>query len=167
MTAERPYAWVIRPYHPDADFERACRLHDRARPLELAGPGADAGAGGPGRLTPLAKDDVELAGFHAAEKFVAEDELTGRLLGFVGVDGGCIAWLYVHPKHHRHGIGRALLRHALPRAGADAWTITAASNAAAIALFASQGFAVTKEFDGEIAGVAVRCVRMERVQPPR
>lgn len=158
MTAERPYAWVIRPYHPDADFERACRLHDRARPLELAG----SAASGPGGLIPLAKDDVELAGFHAAEKFVAEDELTGRLLGFVGIDGGCIAWLYVHPKHHRHGIGRALLRHALPRAGADAWTITAASNAAAIALYRSEGFAVAKEFDGEIAGQAVRCVRLER-----
>jgi ribosomal protein S18 acetylase RimI-like enzyme len=157
VSAERPYAWVIRPYHPVADFERACRLHDRARPIELAG-AADARG-----LVPLAKDDVELAGFHAAEKFVAEDELTGRLLGFVGVDGGCVAWLYVHPKHHRHGIGRALLRHALPRAGADAWTITAASNAAAIALYRGEGFAVTKEFDGEIAGMAVRCVRMERV----
>lgn len=152
--SERP--WTIRPYDPATDFDRACRLHDRARPLELAG------AGAPRALTPLAKDDVELAGFHAAEKFVAEDDVTGRLLGFAGVDGGCVSWLYVHPKHHRRGVGRALLRHALRVAGADAWTITAAGNAAAIALFAGEGFAVTKEFEGEIAGQAVRCVRMER-----
>jgi ribosomal protein S18 acetylase RimI-like enzyme len=164
---DRP--WTIRPYDPAIDFERACRVHDRARPLELAGSTAN-GPGGPGGLTPLAKDDVELAGFHASEKFVAEDDVTGRMLGFVGVDGGCVAWLYVHPKHHRRGIGRALLRHALARAGEDAWTITAAANAPAIALYRSLGFAVTKEFDGEIAGQAVRCVRLERAggtQPPR
>lgn len=162
--SDRPY--VIRPYDPTLDFERACRVHDRARPLELVG-SCDARA-----LVPLAKDDVDLAGFHASEKFVAEDETTGRMLGFAGIDGGCVAWLYIHPKHHRRGIGRALLRHALERAGEDAWTITPAGNAPAIALYASEGFVVTKTFDGENAGWTVRCVRLERVganeaQPPR
>jgi ribosomal protein S18 acetylase RimI-like enzyme len=164
---DRPY--TIRPYDPATDFERACRLHDRARPLELAG----SAASGPGGLTPLAKDDVELAGFHASEKFVAEDDVTGRMLGFVGIDGGCVTWLYIHPKHHRRGVGRALLRHALARIGEGAWTITAAANMPAIALYRSEGFAVTKQFEGEIAGQAVQCVRLERIatpggtQPPR
>ncbi len=158
--SERELRYEIRPYDPGLDFSRACGVHDRARPLELAG------SCDPRAFVPLAKDDVELAGFHASEKFVAEDETTGRMLGFVGIDGGCVTWLYVHPKHHRRGVGRALLRHALAAVGdginaGDAWTITPAGNAPAIALYASEGFEVTKEFDGENAGWPVRCVRME------
>ncbi len=155
---DRALHYEIRPYHPASDFERACRLHDRARPLELVG------SCDPRAFVPLAKDAIELAGFHASEKFVAEDETTGRMLGFVGIDAGCITWLYVHPKHHRRGVGRALLRHALARVGGDgeAWLITLAGNTSALALYKSEGFIVAKEFDGENAGWPCRCLRLER-----
>ena len=112
---------MIRPYHPDADFERACRLHDRARPLELAGrrrrgrPGqADAAGQGRRRAGRLPRRrEVRRRG--RADRPPARLRRRRRRMHRVALRPS-----QAPPPRHRP---RAPAPRA-PRAGADAWTIT-------------------------------------------
>jgi GNAT superfamily N-acetyltransferase len=151
VRAHEARALTIRTYR-DEDFAAAVAIHDRARPDELAG------SCDPRGFIPLANDAPSLADFHRSRKWVAvEDE---RIVGFVGVDGSCLSWLYVDPSRYGAGIGRALLQLALREAGPDAWTIALDGNARARALYASEGFEVVRTFAGENNGYPCACVRM-------
>jgi ribosomal protein S18 acetylase RimI-like enzyme len=141
----------IRPY-ADADWEAICRVHDRARPLELSG------SCDPRAFVPLAEDPTA-EDIHRSRKWVAcEGE---RVVGFVGVEGNYLSWLYVDPDYHGQSVGRRLLRLALSEIGAQAWTIALAGNVPARQLYASEGFVVTRTFEGENAGYPCTCVRLE------
>ena len=141
---------TIRPYEA-ADWEAICRVHDRARPDELRG-SCDSRA-----FVPLAADPTAES-IHRDRKWVACDG--DEIVGFVGVDGSYLSWLYVDPGHYGKGIGRRLLRLALGELGPEAHTIALDGNAAALALYASEGFVQTGTFAGDNAGYPCTCVRL-------
>ncbi len=141
---------LIRDYRPD-DWPAICRVHDRARPDELRG------SFDPRAFIPLA-EDPEREYIDVCEMFVA---LQGdEIVGFAGIDDPYFAWLYVDPAHYRQGIGRALLRHCMARLGEDAWTYACGNNAAAIALYLSEGFSIVSRFTGDNAGYKGPSVRL-------
>ena len=141
---------TVRAYSDD-DWEAICRVHDRARPDELRG-SCDARA-----FVPLAQDPTA-EDIHRCRKWVACED--GRVVGFVGVDGSYLAWLYVDPEYYGRGIGSRLLRLALDVIGPGAWTIALAGNARVRHLYQREGFKVVATFEGENAGYPCTCVRL-------
>src|SRR5437879_1704730 len=77
---------TIREYR-DADWSAVCTVHDRARPDELRG------SCDPRAFVPLAEEQDDAASFQRSRKFVAC--VGAQLVGFVGVDGTYLSWLYV------------------------------------------------------------------------
>jgi ribosomal protein S18 acetylase RimI-like enzyme len=143
--------------YEEEDWQAICQTHDRARPDELAG------SCDPRAFVPI-EQDPEVEQLRTCQKFVACVE--GQVIGFVGVDGQYLAWLYVDPEHYGKGIGRELLRIGLREIGTGAWTIVLDGNRHARALYESEGFREVKRFAGENAGYSCTCVRMERLNPP-
>ncbi|MDB9524904.1 GNAT family N-acetyltransferase [Oscillatoria sp. CS-180] len=142
---------TIRAYRPE-DWRAVCAVHDRARPLELRN------SCDPKAFVPLANDHEEADDFHRSQKFVACFEDT--VIGFVGIDQHCISWLYVDPKYARRGIGRRLLRSAIHRIGAQAWTIVLSGNTPARCLYESEGFQVVDAFESMNAGYSCTCLEL-------
>lgn len=140
----------LREYE-EGDWESICRVHDLARPDELRG-SCDARA-----FVPIATDP-EAEDLKRCTKHVACDG--SRVVGFVGVSGDYLAWLYVDPEYYGRGIGRRLLRLVLPSLGPTAWTIVLDGNLSAIRLYESEGFAVVRTYTGDNAGYPCTCHRM-------
>lgn len=145
---------TIRDYDAASDWEAICRIHDRARPLELQG-SCDARA-----FVPLA-EDPESARIAACQMWVATTPDVG-IVGFAGVEDRYVAWLYVDPDWHGQGIGRQLLRRALAATGSKAWTIALAGNEPALSLYRSEGFETAHTYDSDNAGYPCTCLRLER-----
>lgn len=142
----------LRPYR-DLDWLAICRVHDLARPIELRG-SCDMRA-----FVPI-EADPEVEDLKRSRKIVAE--VDGRVVGFVGVDGGEIAWLYVDPAHHSRGIGRRLLREGLRLTQSSPSTIVLAGNHAAIRLYQSEGFREVRRYESDNAGYPCTCLRLEK-----
>ena len=142
---------TIREYS-DEDWEAICRVHDRARPDELRG------SCDPRAFVPLA-EDPEAKDVHSSRKFVACDGEV--VVGFVGVEGAYLSYLYVDPEYYGRGIGRRLLRLGMDLAGPEVNTIALDGNARALALYESEGFRAIRTFDCENAGYPCTCVRLE------
>lgn len=138
--------------YAERDWEAICRVHDRARPDELRG------SCDPRAFVPLA-EDPEAEDVYRSRKFVARED--GRVVGFVGVEGSYLSYLYVDPDHYGRGVGRSLLRLGIELAGSGAYTVALANNTRAIRLYEDEGFAVTETFEGENAGYPCTCVRLE------
>ncbi|WP_428560196.1 MAG: GNAT family N-acetyltransferase [Solidesulfovibrio sp. DCME] len=68
-------------------------------------------------------------------------DATGAILGFVGVAAGKIEMLFVAPNHFGHGIGTALLRHAMEALGATQVDVNE-QNEAAVGFYRHHGFTV-------------------------
>lgn len=141
---------TIREY-ADGDWDALCRVHDRARPDELAG------SCDPRAFVPLA-EDATADDLGRSRKWVAR--AGERVVGFVGADGEYLSWLYVDPEYYGRGIGRRLLRRALAAIGPGARTIVLAGNARARALYESEGFAAARTFESDNAGYPCTCVRL-------
>lgn len=137
-----PAAGNIRPYR-ESDWLDLCRIHDAARPFELS-----ATVGMEAFLT-LAETAEEEGLFEAAVDIV---EKKGEVIGFVAYKPGELTWLYVHPDHFQRGYGRQLLRHALAAAGPVVMTEVLEGNAAATALYLSEGFSVKQRLAGKLVG---------------
>ena len=142
---------TIREYS-DEDWDAICRVHDRSRPDELRG------SCDPRAFVPLAEDAEYREDFLRSRKLLACEN--DRVIGFVGVDGDYVSWLYVDPEHYGRGIGRQLLRRGMELAGRGVFTIALAGNARALFLYESEGFVVTGTFECEIAGDPCTCVRL-------
>jgi ribosomal protein S18 acetylase RimI-like enzyme len=134
---------TIRDYR-DADWLAVCEVHDRARPDELRG------SCDPRAFVPLAEEQEDAEDFQRSRKFVAC--LGDRVVGFVGIDGTYLSWLYVDPAHYGQGIGRRLLRLGVQRIGPQAWTVVLAGNTHARRLYESEGFQVVRTQEGANAG---------------
>jgi ribosomal protein S18 acetylase RimI-like enzyme len=145
---------TVRPYAP-GDFAAACRVHDAARPLELLG-SCDARA-----FRPLAGDTDDLPHFERATRWVACAP-DGAVVGFAGIDGDALSWLYVDPAWHRRGAGRRLLAHALAHLPPACRTQTPARNRPALALYRSAGFVVVRTLATREAGYAMELALLER-----
>lgn len=140
--------------YQDSDWNAICRIHDLARPDELKG------SCDPRGFIPI-EQDKEVEDLKSSRKFVACDG--DAVVGFVGVDEDCLAWLYVDPSHYGKGIGRELLRIGIREIGEGAWTIVLDGNQSAMALYESEGFQEAERFNGENNGYPVTCVKMKRV----
>lgn len=150
---------IIRPYKPD-DWPAVCAVHDRARPDELHG-SCDSRA-----FVPLAEDQEDGANFLRSQKFVACMGEGGQIVGFVGVDGTYLSWLYVDPAYYGRGIGRQMLRFAVELMGPEGWTVTLAGNTRARRLYESEGFQVIRTSQGSNAGYPCISLRMALYPPP-
>jgi ribosomal protein S18 acetylase RimI-like enzyme len=140
--------------YENRDWKAICQIHDRARPDELHN------SCDPRAFVPL-EQDKEVEELKACKKFVACDD--DKVIGFVGVDGDFLAWLYVDPAHYGQGVGRQLLRLAVREIGEGAWTIVLDENRTAITLYESEGFQEIERFKGENAGYPCTCIRMKRL----
>ncbi|MCI0745264.1 MAG: GNAT family N-acetyltransferase [Verrucomicrobia subdivision 3 bacterium] len=146
-----PGGLVIRPYNTE-DWPAVCAVHDQARKDELRG------SCDPRAFVSLAADQVDAANFERSRKFVAC--LETQVVGFVGVDGTYVSWLYVDPAYYGRGIGRQLLRLAVRLIGPEAWTVALAGNMRARRLYESEGFQVVRVFEGSNAGYPCQCVQL-------
>ena len=146
---------IYREYR-DKDWTAICNIHDRARPHELIG------SCDPRGFIPI-EQDAEVKDLKRSHKYVACVE--EQVVGFVGVDGDYLAWLYVDPDHYGKGIGRVLLQLGLGEIGGDAWTIVLDGNHKAISLYESEGFKEVKRFAGDNNGYPCTCLRLERKKP--
>lgn len=142
---------TIRDY-TDADWPAVSAVHDRARPAELDG------SCDPCAFVPLADDQEDRESFQRSQKFVAI--IDGRVVGFSGVDGAYISWLYVDPTFWDRGIGRKLLRHAVHLIGPRAWTVVLAGNGRAQRLYQTEGFQIVRTSQGSNAGYPCTSFRL-------
>jgi ribosomal protein S18 acetylase RimI-like enzyme len=148
---------VLRPYH-DADWLAVCAVHDLARPDELRG-SCDARA-----FVPLAAEQEDAESFQRSRKFVAC--LGEQIVGFVGMDGTYLSWLYVDPAYYGRGIGRRLLRLGMQHIGPQAWTVVLAGNIRARRLYESEGFQVVHTYESTNAGYPCTCVQLALAPAP-
>lgn len=142
---------TIREYE-ERDWAVVCQIHDRARPDELRG------SCDPRAFIPI-EQDPEVEDLRRAHKHVACDG--ERVVGFVGVYGDYLAWLYVDPEYYGQGIGRRLLQLGVEEIGPEAWTIVLDNNKGAIHLYESEGFKEARRFESDNAGYPCTCLRLE------
>jgi len=156
---------VVREYRA-ADWSSVCRIHDLARPIEVAGFMPQ------GVVLPMAQA-ATIDGFFDSQTWVAcVDHAEGRPAGFVSVRSPEITWCYVDPALHRQGVGRKLVEHIMPQLGADGFVLCVAENPQALAFYRSFGFVIAARFPGEAQGFRCQCVRLtlpaskHRTRPP-
>lgn len=71
-------------------------------------------------------------------------ELDGTPVGFLGIQGEYIDRLYVDPKFHRRGIGKALLDHARTLSPQHLWLKTDQANKMSRPFYEKNGFVATR-----------------------
>ena len=71
----------------------------------------------------------------------------GVVVAFLALDGAVVDHLYVHPDHHREGLGSALLEYAKAQSEQlELWVFQ--RNHGAIAFYSAHGFAIAYSTDG-------------------
>jgi ribosomal protein S18 acetylase RimI-like enzyme len=143
----------IRPFQM-SDETDLVRIHDLARPIELEG------SCDPRAFVPLLEDKEDLAEFHEATKFVALRE--EHIVGFVGIEGSDVGWLYVDPEESGKGVGRRLLKQALNVIGIAASVYVLDGNKAAIGLYASEKFNEVDRFKSKNNGYPCTVVKLSQ-----
>ncbi|MCY2924185.1 MAG: GNAT family N-acetyltransferase [Planctomycetota bacterium] len=143
----------IRPY-TTADWDSVRDVWNRCKPDELRGT-CDLRA-----IIPLEQDEGMQRLFRDSTIFVGEVE--GGIVGFAGLKGDMITWLYVDPTRYRKGYGAALLLFVLSRMGAEVSLHVGAGNHAAIGLYRKHGFKITERFEGKNNGFPAKAIRMVR-----
>jgi ribosomal protein S18 acetylase RimI-like enzyme len=124
----------------DKDFASIARIYERSRIVENA----------IGRLPEWPPDfewRLRLSAMPEGMTLVAT--LAEEVVGFVSIDLGDIALLYVAPEHFRRGIGRSLLAAALERAGGRVRVACYERNWPARRLYESAGFLLCETKDGD------------------
>ena len=134
---------TIRKYL-ETDWIVTCKIHDQARPLELAG-SCDARG-----FVPLAEDQGDILEFKRCVKHGAC--IADEVVGFVGTNRAEVSWLYVDPRFHGQGIGRRLLQRGLSQINSKASTYVLEGNSSARKLYESVGFKVIQQFDSKNNG---------------
>lgn len=142
---------LIRPY-VEEDWPQICAIWNRAKRDEFRGE-IDLS-----QLIPLEDDQKMIALFDACRVIVAEQD--GRPVGFAGMLGVLIAWLFVDPDYYRQGIGSGLLSEAIKVTGPGARLTVASINQPAISLYRKFGFRVTERFNGKYCGQSIKAARM-------
>lgn len=133
---------LIRPYAP-GDWHSLCDIHDAARKQEL-------------RLSGLLDAFLALEQTADAEALfeatILVGEVGGEVRGFAAYTSEELTWLYVDPRYYRRGIGRALLRAVVSASPNPLSLDVLVGNDAALSLYLSEGFVVTRQVSGKLAG---------------
>ena len=146
----------IREYIHDLDWDDICKIHDRARLVELDGSVSE-------------KAFIPLADCYKEEELFDSSIFVGKYnsetIGYVAYNKHDITWLYVNPKFFRNGYGRRLLDFALNKASKPAKVTVLKNNFRAIALYESYGFRVVAENKGKIPLTEIEAIglKMEQV----
>ena len=143
----------IREYVHQLDWDNICKIHDRARIIELE------------KSAPK-EAFVPLLDCYKEEKlfdsiiFVAEKN--NETVGFVAFSKKVITWLYIDPKFFRKGYGKQLLSFALSKILKPVKVTVLNNNLRAINLYKGLGFRVEKEQKGKIplTNIEVTSLRM-------
>lgn len=88
----------------------------------------------------------------------------GRLVGFVGVSGGKMEALFVHPSFHRTGIGRRLVQYAVIELGATTVDVNE-QNLGAVAFYRRIGFEVEGRSEVDSTGKPFPLLHMRKSNP--
>jgi ribosomal protein S18 acetylase RimI-like enzyme len=133
---------VIRPYKKE-DWKAICQIHNLARLCELQiSVGLDA-------FLSL-EHTYQNEGLFDGEVWVYERGVT--LVGFMAINGNELTWLYVSPKYHTQGIGRALLKKAIEIKNGVLATEVLVGNEPALKLYLSEGFEIVELTKGKLSG---------------
>ena len=143
----------IREYVHQLDWDNICKIHDRARIIELE------------KSAPK-EAFVPLLDCYKEEKlfdsiiFVAEKN--NETVGFVAFCKQEITWLYIDPKFFRMGYGKQLLSFVLSKVVKPARVTVLTNNVRAINLYKGLGFTVEKKQQGKIplTNIEVASLRM-------
>ncbi|ROS02059.1 ribosomal protein S18 acetylase RimI-like enzyme [Sinobacterium caligoides] len=143
---------VVRQY-VDGDFDRVSEIHDLARPIELQG-SCDAQA-----FITLADDRDGLSDFQQSQKLVAvADDV---VMGFVGISGAEVSWLYVDPTAFGSRIGAKLLLNAFAAMDHIPIAYVLAGNVTARKFYHHFGFQEVTQFDSDNNGYPCRVIKLQ------
>jgi len=132
----------VRPY-AHTDWPTICEIHDLARRIELAAASLDAAFL---RLDQAAENE----GLFDYQLLVLQDE--AQVLGFVAFSPGELAWLYVHPRAHRRGVGTRLVHAAITATQGNLSVEILKGNDVAVALYKKAGFQEHGQSSGRMPG---------------
>lgn len=143
----------IREYVHQLDWDNICKIHDKARILELE-ESAPIEA-----FIPL-RDCYKVEKLFDSTIFVAEQN--NETIGFVAFCNQEITWLYVDPKFFRKGYGKELLSFALNKVLKPVRVTVLNNNLRAINLYKRLGFNVEEKQKGKIplTNIKVSSLRM-------
>ena len=144
---------IIRKYKK-SDWVHVCDIYDLSKPDEMNG------IVGANQIIPLSRDEKMIQYFYESKVWVYEKD--DHLLGFIGLKGDFISWLFVHPENRRRGIARQLLSKLIKENNNCLMLSIVKSNQAAMSLYLDSGFKVFEEFDGKMYGYNIPAIRMKR-----
>ena len=143
----------IREYVHQLDWDNICKIHDKARILEL-------------EESAPKEAFVSLQNCYKEEKLfdsiILVAEKDNELVGFIAFTNEEITWLYIDPKFFRKGYGKKLLSFALSKILRPVKVTVLINNIRAINLYKGLGFTVEKEQQGKIplTNIEVASLRM-------
>lgn len=145
-------------------FVRSASSDDADAIAELFGAAWAASLSMVPKMHSAAEDRVYFRGIVRNQTVFVADDGDGIPLAFIALTSGWVNHLYVHPGHHRRGIGSALLRHAKSlQSQLTLWTFQA--NAAARRFYESHGFEAVALTDGSANEERTPDVRYHWVSP--
>ena len=144
---------LIREYVHQLDWNDICKIHDKARILELE-------ESAPKEAFIPLEECYKVEKLFDSIIFVAEQN--NETVGFVAFCKQEITWLYIDPKFFRKGYGKQLLSFALRKVVKPARVTVLTNNVRAINLYKGLGFTVEKKQQGKIplTNIEVASLRM-------
>jgi len=143
----------IREYVHQLDWDNICKIHDKARILELE------------KSAPK-EAFVSLQNCYKEEKLfdsiILVAEKDNELVGFIAFTNEEITWLYIDPKFFRKGYGKKLLSFALSQILRPVKVTVLINNIRAINLYKGLGFTIDRKQQGKIplTNIEVASLRM-------
>ena len=143
----------IREYVHQLDWDNICKIHDKARILELE------------KSAPK-EAFVSLQNCYKEEKLfdsiILVAEKDNELVGFIAFTNEEITWLYIDPKFFRKGYGKKLLSFALSKILRPVKVTVLINNIRAINLYKGLGFTIDRKQQGKIplTNIEVASLRM-------